>query len=107
MRVCLPIHDHESSPAAGPPYLGAGPEAIDQLQRAAHATVNGLLEEVFAASGVDRRHVYEAVVVGLETHALSGTSARSSRSSSSPISGRKGASSGSSSSEATPIRSRK
>ncbi len=56
-----------------------GPEAIDQLQQAVHATVNGLLEEVFAASGVDRRHVYEAVVVGNATmlHLLLGIDPRS------------------------------
>jgi len=56
-----------------------GPEAIEDLQQAVHATVNGLLEEVFAASGVDREHVYEAVVVGNATmlHLLLGVDPRS------------------------------
>ena len=56
-----------------------GPEAIDQLQTAVHATVNGLLEEVFAAADVSREHVYEAVVVGNATmlHLLLGIDPRS------------------------------
>ena len=56
-----------------------GPEAIEQLQHAVHATVNGLLEEAFAAAGVAREHVYEAVVVGNATmlHLLLGIDPRS------------------------------
>ena len=56
-----------------------GPEAIQQLREAVLATVNGLLDEVFEASGVDREHVYEAVVVGNATmlHLLLGIDPRS------------------------------
>jgi uncharacterized 2Fe-2S/4Fe-4S cluster protein (DUF4445 family) len=56
-----------------------GPEAIEQLQTAVLGTVNGLLDEVFEASGVDRDHVYEAVVVGNATmlHLLLGIDPRS------------------------------
>jgi uncharacterized 2Fe-2S/4Fe-4S cluster protein (DUF4445 family) len=56
-----------------------GAEAIEQLRTAVLATVTGLLGEVFEASGVDRDHVYEAVVVGNATmlHLLLGIDPRS------------------------------
>lgn len=56
-----------------------GPEAIEQLRGAVLATVNGLLDEVFAAASVGREHVYEAVVVGNATmlHLLLGIDPRS------------------------------
>jgi uncharacterized 2Fe-2S/4Fe-4S cluster protein (DUF4445 family) len=56
-----------------------GPEAIEQLRTAVLATANGLLDEVFGASGAEREHVYEAVVVGNATmlHLLLGIDPRS------------------------------
>jgi uncharacterized 2Fe-2S/4Fe-4S cluster protein (DUF4445 family) len=56
-----------------------GPEAVRELTEAVLATVNGLLDEVFAAADVPREHVYEAVVVGNATmlHLLLGVEPRS------------------------------
>lgn len=56
-----------------------GPEAVEELRDAVIATANGLLDEVVAAAGVSRQHVYEAVVVGNATmlHLLLGIDPRS------------------------------
>ena len=56
-----------------------GPEAIEELRDASSTTVNGLLDEAFAAGGVAREQVYEAVVVGNATmlHLLLGIDPRS------------------------------
>ena len=56
-----------------------GAEAIEELRSAILATVNHLLDEVFAAAGVERDHVTEAVVVGNATmlHLLLGIDPRS------------------------------
>jgi uncharacterized 2Fe-2S/4Fe-4S cluster protein (DUF4445 family) len=41
-----------------------GPESVDELRNAVVATINGILDELYAEAGVNPARTYEAVVVG-------------------------------------------